>query len=75
MGWLKRMRAAFLPRRGHEASAAVAAANESHDKAVGQRDAMTRLRAEADEIRAEVRAHNEANRFDDFLLRVMRGHG
>lgn len=73
MGWLKRVRALFLPRLGHEASAAVAAANESHDEAVGQRDAMTRLRAEADEATAAIRAHNSANRYDDWLRQVMRG--
>jgi hypothetical protein len=73
MGWLRRMRALFAPRRGGEASAALDAANRSHDRAVGEREAMTRLRREADRAGAEVRAHNEANRFDDFLARVIRG--
>ncbi len=73
MGWTARMRALFAPRRGREASAALAAADRSHEQAVGQRDAMTRLRVEAEHVTAEVRAHNEANRYDDFLTRVIRG--
>lgn len=73
MGWLAKVKAWLIPRRGHEAADAIRAADQSHARAVDQRDAMTRLRVEADEVRAEVRAHNEANRFDDFLASVIRG--
>jgi len=70
---MKRMRTLFLPRRGPEASRAVAAANESHEEAVGQREAMTELRREADAVTEQIRAHNSANRYDDWLRHVMRG--
>lgn len=74
MRWWQKMRALFSRARpGTAATAAVAAANESHRKAVDQRDKMALLRAEADEVTAAIKAHNAANRYDDFLARVIRG--
>jgi hypothetical protein len=73
MGWAAKVQAWLIPKRDRDAADAIAAADKSHARAVGQRDAMTKLRVEADEVRAQVRAHNEANRFDDFLASVIRG--
>lgn len=49
------------------AEAAGAAAQQSYDDAVVQRDRMARLRAEADQATAAIKAHNTANRYDSWL--------
>lgn len=49
------------------------AADESRMRAyVDQQDAV-RLRESAEQAAAAVRAHNTANRYDDFLRRVVQG--
>lgn len=64
----------FGKRHGSEqAAAAVIAAQRSHQTAVSDREAMASVRVEAEQLAEQVRAHNSANRYDDFLRRVMRG--
>jgi Zn-dependent M28 family amino/carboxypeptidase len=74
MGWWRQVRARFAPQRDSEAAAAFAAARRSHDEAVGRRQAMTALREQADEVTAEIRAHNVSNHFDTWLQDVIRNN-
>jgi len=73
--WWTRILSKIRPRRGQEAAQAVEAATESHRHAVSDRTAMARLRVQADEVTSKLRAHNEANHFDTWLQKVMRGEG
>jgi flavin-dependent dehydrogenase len=56
-----------------ESAAAIERAEQSCVTARADLDQASQLRAEAEEAAAEVRAHNRANMFDDFLQRVMQG--
>jgi hypothetical protein len=56
-----------------EAVAAVEAAEQSHRQAVEDRRHATAVRAEAEIWARQIREHNAANRYDDWLLQVMRG--
>ncbi len=58
-----------------DASAAIEAADRSHRTASADRERMAKVRQEAERLAAEVRAHNSANRYDEFLQRAMRGDG
>lgn len=76
MRWRKWMRALW-PFGGHAdlgaADAAVQAAQRSHQRAIQDRCRATATRAEAEAWAAQVRDHNSANRYDDFLRQAMRG--
>jgi hypothetical protein len=61
------------PATSGEGAAAIVRAQRSYDRAVTQRDAMADLRAEAHELETQVRAHNTANRYDDWLKQVIQG--
>lgn len=50
---------------------AVQAAEQSHAQAVTDRVSAARTRAVAEEIEAQVRRHNAANRYDAFLQRLI----
>lgn len=56
-----------------EANAAVEAAHRSHERAVEDHRKASATRAEADAWARQVRDHNVANRYDDWLRTVMRG--
>ncbi len=67
---------ALWPFGRHDQSAAisaVAAAERSHQRAVADRLQAAETRAQAEVYAAQIRDHNAANRYDDFLRRVMRG--
>ncbi len=73
MRWWRKMLALFgRTRPSPEGAAAVAAADASHRIAVERREQMALLRAEADVLAAEVRAHNKSNHFDSWLQEVIR---
>jgi hypothetical protein len=77
MSWRQTLRALW-PFGTHstlrEADAAVEAANLSHARAVEDRRRASATRAEADVWARQVRDHNVANRYDDFLRQVMKGN-
>lgn len=74
MNWRHRLLTLFgLQPRSGEAAAAGVAAELSCRHAVSQRDEMARLREQADMYAETIRAHNSANRYDDWLRHVMRG--
>jgi hypothetical protein len=58
-----------------EATAAVESAERSKAQAHNDRVRAAAVRALADQLAAEVKAHNTANRYDDFLRRVVQGRG
>ncbi len=70
---------ALWPFGQHETSAestqAIAAARQSHERAVQDRCKAAATRAEADMWAAQVRDHNAANRYDTWLRDVMQGRG
>lgn len=73
--WRKWMRA-FRPfgrQQCRDSSAALVAAGESHRQAVTDLGEAIRLRVQSEEAASAVRAHNTANRYDDFLRRVVHG--
>jgi hypothetical protein len=77
MSWRRRLRALWpfgAPDTRHEADAALEAAEQSLRRAVEDRRTASAVRAEAEVWEQQIRDHNSANRYDDFLLRVMRGH-
>lgn len=56
-----------------DATAAVAAAERSQVRAYGDKAHAAEVRAIAEALADRVRAHNAANRYDDFLRRVVQG--
>lgn len=58
-----------------EADAAVQAACRSHERAVEDHRRASATRAEADAWARQIRDHNAANAYDDWLAQVMRGRG
>jgi hypothetical protein len=52
------------------AAEAVRAAEQSHAQAVDDRVRAARTRAVAEQLEAQVRQHNTANRYDSFLQRL-----
>lgn len=57
----------------NEAKKANEAADESRVRGKVDHELAVRLRESADQAAADVRAHNSANRYDDFLRRVVQG--
>lgn len=74
MGWRQKMRA-WWPFGAHnsspEATLAVRAAEQSRQKAFQDRAQAAEVRVEAEQATEVIRAHNAANRYDDFLRRVV----
>lgn len=54
-----------------DAAKAVQDAEKSRSRAFNDRDAAAEQRVEAEHWAAQVKAHNTANRFDDWLARVV----
>lgn len=78
MSWRQRLRALWpyeSRNTRREADDALKAAELSLRRAVEDRRQASAVRAEAEVWERQIRDHNTANRYDDFLLRVMRGQG
>lgn len=74
MGWWAKMRELWpfgTVAGGGEASAAVQQAEQSRREAALDRERAVQLRQQVDAATDAVRAHNAANRYDDFLRRVI----
>jgi hypothetical protein len=78
MAWRRWVRAVwpFKVGCGHpEADAAIEAAERSHRQAVEDRRWATAVRVEAQAWERQIRDHNVANRYDDWLRQIVRGQG
>lgn len=73
MNWLRSMRLCWARRPSDEALAAAVDAEARRLRACRDREEARQVRAAAEEVAATVRAHNKANRYDDFLRHVMTG--
>jgi hypothetical protein len=76
MRWRNWMRAIwpFSQTDSHEAQEALSRAVESGRRAKEDHKLALKMRAQNEEAAEAVRAHNAANRYDEFLRRVVQGH-
>lgn len=78
MEWWRKMRALLAfgrrDRSDRASTAAVEAATRSHERAVADRCRASAQRAEAEVWATQVRDHNTANRYDDWLRQIVQGN-
>ena len=78
MSWTRMLRELWpfgSPAPSEAAANAVRAAEASLMRAHADKRLAAELRVEAELARAQVRAHNKANRFDRWLQEVIQGRG
>lgn len=77
MSWRQWMRERLFPwtRRGVDprAASALRDAEQSHLRSTHDLDYARTLRQESEGVAAHLRRHNTANRYDDFLRKVVQG--